>query len=489
MHLSNLVTRAGATSSTVFSRQMMPTASLSVNLSQTYQTIDGFGFSEAFQRAYNIYNLAEPKRSQLIDLFFNVTTGAGFSIVRNGIGSSPNSTSDWMNTHLPTSPGSPASSNASYVWDGKDSGQLWVSQQAVKYGVKTFYGNAWSAPGFMKTNGRDSGGGSLCGVPNTTCSTGDWRQAYADYLVKYIEFYQQSGVDVTHVGFLNEPDYLASYASMLSTGSQSADFIKILHSTLQNSPFAGKVQIACCDATGWSAQRAMTTALVDAGVEDLLGVITSHPYTSPINSTQPTALKVWQTETSDLVGKWSTAWYTSPGDTPGDGYTWAINIHTALTTGNVSAYLWWVGTQDEKTNGNNNEKLVLVDSSKGEYFVSKRFWAFAQYSRTVRPGAVRVGVVADGDEELLKTTGFVNVDGSVVVNVINTGVEDVGLSVAVLQKDLKVLVAPGGLEAWVTDDGNDMSALEGLNVQADGTVGGVSVPARGMVSFVIRLHS
>lgn len=44
----------------------------------------------------------------------------------------------------------------------------------------------------MKTNGRDSNGGSLCGVPGTNCTSGDWRQAYADYLVKYIQFYAVS---------------------------------------------------------------------------------------------------------------------------------------------------------------------------------------------------------------------------------------------------------------------------------------------------------
>jgi len=59
----------------------------------------------------------------------------------------------------------------------------------------------------MKTNGRDSGGGYLCGSPGNTCATGDWRQAYADYLVKYIQFYGQEGVNITHIGFLNEPDY------------------------------------------------------------------------------------------------------------------------------------------------------------------------------------------------------------------------------------------------------------------------------------------
>jgi len=111
-------------------RQTASTTTLTVDLNKKYQIIDGFGFSEAFQRAYNIYNLPEAKRAALVDLLFNTTTGAGFSILRNGIGSSPNSSHDWMNTIAPKAPASPGSP-IDYSWDRKDAGQLWVSQQAV----------------------------------------------------------------------------------------------------------------------------------------------------------------------------------------------------------------------------------------------------------------------------------------------------------------------------------------------------------------------
>jgi len=276
-------------------------------------------------------------------------------------------------------------------------------------------------------------------------------------------------VKVTHLGFLNEPDFSTTYASMVSNGYQSADFIKILHPTLQRANLSN-VLITCCDATGWKAQTNMTKDLKAAGVEDLIGVMTSHPYSSALDGPLPTTRKVWETEFSDLAGKWSTDWYTAPGAT-GDGYRWAYLIHTGLTTGNVSAYLWWVGTQDRETNGNNNEKLILVD--KGDYFVSKRFWAFAQYSRPIRPGAVRVAV--SGGTSLL-ATAFVNVDGSVVVVAINTGAEAQGLEVA----GVKAAVA----KAWVTDATRDMAPV-GSVVGSDASVGGVSVPGRGLVSLVI----
>lgn len=115
MHLSGVV--AAAAVLPIAPRQSTPTpvTALTVNLDQRFQSIDGFGFSEAFQRAYNIYNLEEPKRSQVVDLLFNTTTGAGFSIVRNGIGSSPNSSLDWMNTIAPTGPANPASA-LEYIW-------------------------------------------------------------------------------------------------------------------------------------------------------------------------------------------------------------------------------------------------------------------------------------------------------------------------------------------------------------------------------------
>jgi O-glycosyl hydrolase len=139
------------------------TQKVNIDLTKRYQTIDGFGFSGAFQRANLLVNLKEPKQSEVLNLLFNTTTGAGFSIVRNGIGSSKTSQNDWMNTILPDCPSSPAGT-PEYKWDGNDSGQVWLSQKAWGYGVRVFYADAWSAPGCMKTNGNDANGGTLCGV-------------------------------------------------------------------------------------------------------------------------------------------------------------------------------------------------------------------------------------------------------------------------------------------------------------------------------------
>lgn len=194
----NLATRQSATA-------------ITINISKKYQTMDGFGFSEAFQRANVIVNLPAKQQREALDLLFNTTSGAGMTILRNGIGSSPDSSSDHMNSIQPKNPGGPTAT-PNYVWDGKDSGQLFVSKEAWKYGVRTFYANAWSAPGYMKTNGNENNGGYLCGVSGQKCNSGDWRQAFANYLVKLVQFYKDEGVTITHLGFLNEPEFrLVSY--------------------------------------------------------------------------------------------------------------------------------------------------------------------------------------------------------------------------------------------------------------------------------------
>jgi O-glycosyl hydrolase len=122
---------------------------ITVNTGTKYQTIDGFGFSQAFGRALQFQDADSTTQTKALDYLFSTTTGAGFSIIRNRIGS--NGTGDSIE---PTSPGL-STNTPTYSWDDIDSGQVWFTQQAVSYGVKTIYADAWSAPGFMKTSGSD----------------------------------------------------------------------------------------------------------------------------------------------------------------------------------------------------------------------------------------------------------------------------------------------------------------------------------------------
>jgi glucuronoarabinoxylan endo-1,4-beta-xylanase len=157
----------------------------------------------------------------------------------------------------PNSPGSPDAEPV-YTFDGSDGGQVWIAQQGQLYGLNDFIADSWSAPAFMKTNNSLDNGGDLCGVVDTSCSSGDWRHAYANYLVQYARFYKGVGIPINAMGFVNEPDQNVSYASMLFTPAQALDFIKILGPTLRASELP--IQFFCCDGSKWPVQTPFSTS-------------------------------------------------------------------------------------------------------------------------------------------------------------------------------------------------------------------------------------
>jgi O-glycosyl hydrolase len=133
---------------------------------QRLQPIDGLGFASPFQRSTLIRGdrgLSPESTRAVLDLLFDRERGAGSSIVRIGIGSSTDDVYDHMKTIEPTDPGGP-DATPRYVWDGDDGAQVWLLKEAQQYGVRRFFADAWSAPGFMKTTGTDIRGGQLSGA-------------------------------------------------------------------------------------------------------------------------------------------------------------------------------------------------------------------------------------------------------------------------------------------------------------------------------------
>jgi glucosylceramidase len=391
----------------------------SIHFRQRLQSIDGLGFAEPFQRATLVRGdrgLSPANTRAVLDLLFDRETGAGSSILRIGIGSSTDSVYDHMKTILPTDPGGP-DATPRYVWDGDDGGQVWFTREAQRYGVRRVFADAWSAPGFMKTNGSDSNGGELCGVPGTACASGDWRQAYANYLVRFLRFYRQEGIRITDLGFTNEPDWTASYASMRFTPEQAVDMVKVLGPTLRRAGVG--TRLVCCDSFGWSQQAAYTAAIeADPVAARYVSVHTGHMYASRPDAPLPTDRPTWMTEWNPGGNTWNEAWDDGSGWA---GITIAESIHQTFAEANASAYVYWVGTSLGATRG-----FIQIADGSDSYRVSKRLWAFAAYSRFIRPGAVRVPAqLADPN---VKVTAFRNADGSMVVELLNTGTSTVDTS-------------------------------------------------------------
>ncbi|KAK6066869.1 cellulosome enzyme [Seiridium cupressi] len=259
--------------------------------------------------------------------------------------------------------------------------------------------------------------------------------------------------------------------SISTNGQEAIDFIPILYDTVQEAGV--NVIIACCDALGWNTQSTYTTAFVNAGVIDGLGVITSHAYSydakTPLNQTD---LPKWNTEAGPSSA-FVTTWYSSGADN--EGFTWANKIAVAMVNAQLSAYLFWEGFEIEETQSGSH----LVDTIDGTTATpSGIFWAFAMWSRYIRPGAVMLGT--SGSITSVITGAFQNTDESIILVFTNSGTSSQSASASFNG------FTAGSASAWLTSQGSTCAATETI---LSGGMVTVSIPAKGVVTVKLTTGS
>jgi O-glycosyl hydrolase len=417
------------------------------------QVVNGFGFADAFGQVGNLQAMPADVQNAVVNLLFNPSTGAGLDIVRFGLGGIGGA--------------------------GDLSAQLWLGQQALSFGAHTFYGDSWSAPADFKTNGSEDNGGYLCGVPGETCTDGDYQQSYADFLAAQAKAFAAHGLPLQAVDFVNEPEIGPGYASMLMTPAQAAEFIPYLGRALSQEGLSTKV--ACCDAEGWAntpgfegAQAYTQAVLGSPEAAPFVGLITSHGYTSaptfPLTSERP----VWETEWSTFE-KWDPAWNDG---TDASGLSWANRIYVALTQADVNAFLYWWGTTTYSENGDNEGLIILgapTDTTADTYQASGRLWAFAAFSRFVRPGSVRVNTTSSDSQ--LDAVAF-RQRGQTVLVLINNNTSAEQATV-----QLTGVPGVGSAQPYLTDASDTGTAQSPIRVSGGSFT--TTVPAGSVVSYVI----
>jgi O-glycosyl hydrolase len=445
-------------------------AYVTISSAEQYQRIAGFGVSEGFGQAKALMSAPVSVQRQVLSLLYSPVRGAGLTILRNEI------SADAGFTIEPKAPGSPAAepSYLTLAEVGQDQGQLWFARQIkADYGVSDVFADAWSAPAFMKTNDSAIDGGTLCGVPGASCQSGDWRQAYASYLLQYAKDYAAAGVPLSYVGPENETTIAPPQDSMIMSPAQTANFMGILGATLARSGLPTGAE--CCASINWNEAQQFAAAIeTDQAANTATAVFTSHGYFVPLGPplkgwTKP----VWETEWAPLGSlPWDPAW---DDGSPSSGFTWAQNIYTGLTSANLSAflYLWGANTSTTTVTGPNTG---LVDVQGSTVAASGRLWAFASYSRFVRPGAVRIG--ATTSDAALEVTAFRNSDGSIAVIVLNTA-----------RRRLAAAFSLRGLSAaqatpYLTDTSHALSAQSPVMVRNSAFT--VILPPRSLVTYDIR---
>jgi O-glycosyl hydrolase len=205
---------------------------------------------------------------------------------------------------------------------------------------------------------------------------------------------------------------------------------------------------------------------------DILGV---HEYDSQIAFAWPSDVndgkrdkEVWQTEMSGVM-HWPEQ---GPSSDVNNAVAVAGWIHSALTIGEASAWLWW---WYEAYYDDDNEGLALLKNGTK----AKRYYALGNYSKFVRPGYIAIEVTGNSNADVL-LSGYKSEDAKTVVIVaINKG-----KSAATVPIGFAGGTAPASCTPTVTSSSDNLKDGAAVAV-ADGKLS-ASLAATTITTFVCK---
>lgn len=163
-----------------------------------FQTIEGFGGSFTDASAYLLNRVATPdaRTEAMRRLFTREGEGIGLSFVRNPIGSCDYARSHYTYDDVAAGTEDQALANFSIAHDLEDIVPL-LQQARTLNPQLTIMASPWSPPAWMKTSGS-----LIAGALRAEAA-----EAFANYLVKYVQAYAAQGLPTHYLSLQNEPLY------------------------------------------------------------------------------------------------------------------------------------------------------------------------------------------------------------------------------------------------------------------------------------------
>ncbi len=189
---------------------------IDVDSTQTFQTIDGFGFTLTGGSAYVINQMdAGSKASLLKELFGTDSLSMGISYLRLSIGSSDLNASVFSYDDMPSGQTDTGLVHFSLAPDSTDLIPILKQIVAINPTIKIIAA-PWSAPVWMKDNNNSVGGSLLT----------NYYSSYAQYFVKYIQQMKLNGITIDAITPQNEPLNPNNNPSMVMQAADETSYIK-----------------------------------------------------------------------------------------------------------------------------------------------------------------------------------------------------------------------------------------------------------------------
>lgn len=422
------------------SEQAQSVTTIEIQQAQTFQTIEGFGASGAWW-AQVVGGWSDENRQRVVDLLFDPARGIGLTLYRYNVGGGEHGLIDpWRNTEtFEVGAGQ-------YDWS-RDANARWVLRAARDAGVNGVVVFANSPPGRMTISGRAAGnpGGGSNLLP-------DKHADFAAYLVDVTRYLiETEGIPVRWISPINEPQWDWQPSKGQEGTHYTTDEIVSVLLALQDAVDASglDVTISTVEAGEWNtaaiyARRILAEPRLAASLEHFA----VHSYWS--SSDDKENFVDFMARHYPGVPLWMSEWTEmQQGRDYGmdSALTLANTLHDDLTLGGVTSWQYWIAVSKY----NFRDGLIYTREYGERIEETKRLWAMGNYSRFVRPGAVRVGTTVNS--EVIKASAYTDpASGALTVVVINNSLEAQPITLAGVR---------GGVSIYETSDAHDLACVYG----------------------------
>ncbi|KUP08975.1 glucosylceramidase [Bacillus coahuilensis m2-6] len=382
-------------------------SSVDIELStdEMYQEIIGFGGAFTEAAAYTLDQMSEEKRQEALKSYFDQENGLGYTIGRVAI----HSCDFALENYTYIEEGDKELSTFTIERDYKWVIPMIKDAMEIKGGDIELLASPWSPPAFMKTNNEMNHGGKL--LP-------EYRDAWAMYYTKFVKAYQQEGLNVTAITVQNEPAAVQVWDSCIYTAEEERDFVKNHLGPIMEQEGLRDINIIIWDHNRDIVLERASTVLSDPEAAKYVWGTGIHWYVSEdfaqvgeVHNRFPDK-HILFTEGCQEGGVKLGEWFT--------GERYARNMIGDLNNW-VEGYLDWNLVLNEEGGPNHVQNLcdapIIADTRTNELHYNSSYYYIGHFSKFIRPGAVRINV--SNHNENLKTTAFLNKDGSVATVVLN----------------------------------------------------------------------
>ncbi len=377
---------------------------IQLNPQTTHQSIIGFGGAFTEAAAYTLSQVNPNLRETVLKSYFDPTDGLNYTIGRVHINSCDFSLG-----------------NYTYVQDNDESLDSFTIERetllvipmirdAMKYTKEplSLLASPWSPPAWMKSNQEMNHGGKL--LPK-------YYEVWARYYVKFIQAFEQQGLQIDYLTVQNEPAAVQTWDSCIYTAEEERDFVKdylgpIVHEAYPN------VKILIWDHNRDILVGRGDTCLKDEEARKHIWGTGVHWYVSEefenlgiLHSLHPDKHLLFTEgciEGGVHLNDWST------------GERYARNMIGDFRN-YCEGYLDWNLTLNEFGGpnhvGNFCDAPIITDTIEQQLHFNSSFYYIKHFSKFVLPGSKRIDSFSE--DASLQHVAFIRPDLSIVVIVLN----------------------------------------------------------------------